>query len=220
MQEEKTISEKLFEQFCNRQGIRFEPIPRKPGKHTSDYRIWLNEKYQIIVEVKQMDWNKADKKLIENVRKGKEITSSFRTTGHKRIGKIIKKAYSQLKNSSEGIYPAIIVVYDNTQGLSHLDYEDILNGMYGDEVIVDPFQNSGPYRHKFGGNRKLTPYHNRVVSAIALLNFKSDTPSLSLFHNIHANICLNPDNAWQIADRQFTLQKGTDAYQFWSEIRR
>jgi hypothetical protein len=225
MQKDKTLSEQLFEQLCDIRGVRFEPIPRIKNIRTPDYRMWLNGIDQVIVEVKQMDCNKDDLRLIENVRKGKEIPSGFRAAGHIRIRNIITNAHSQLKNYSKGLNPAIIVIYDNTEGLAHLDYEDILNGMYGDETVIVDFSQDTESEakligHKFGGNRKLTPYDNRVVSAIALLNFKSNTPNLCIFHNIHAEICLKPETAWQIADKQFTIQKDSAAYQFWSEIKR
>jgi hypothetical protein len=225
MQEEKTLSERLFEQLCNVRGVRFESIPRIRDIRTPDYRIWLNHTDQIIVEVKQMDWSKDDLRLIENIRKGKEVPLGFRATGHIRIRNIITNAHSQLKNFAKGLFPAIIVIYDNTEGLSHLDYEDILNGMYGNETVIVDFSQDTESEakligHQFGGSRKLTPYHNRVISAIALLNFQSNAPNLCIFHNIHAEICLKSKTAWQIADKQFTMQKDSAAYQFWSEIKR
>jgi hypothetical protein len=224
-QKEKTLSEQLFEQLCDIRSVRFEPIPQIKDFRTADYRIWLSDTDQVIAEVKQMDWNKDDLRLIENISKGKEIPSGFRTTGHIRIRNIITNAHTQLKNSSEGLYPAIIVVYDNTEGLSHLNYEDILNGMYGDETVLVDFSQDAESEtklvgHHFGGNRKLTPYHNRVVSAIALLNFISDMPNMYIFHNIHTEILLKPELAWQIADKQFTIHKDVSTYQYWSEIKR
>ena len=225
MQNEKTLSENLFEELCAARNIRFESIPRINNSRTSDYKIWLSNIDEVIVEIKQMDWNKDDLHFIENVRKGKEVPSGFRATGHIRIRNIINSAHSQLKNSSNGLLPAIIVVYDNTEGLSHLDYEDVLNGMYGDESVTISFPEDDKVEskligHQFGGNRKLTPYHNRVVSAIALLNFKSNDPNLVIFHNIHAENNLQPDIAWKIADKQFTILKDEASYQFWSEIKR
>ncbi len=224
MQEEQTLSEELFEQLCIVRGVQFEPIPRVKDFRTPDYRIWLNETVEVIVEVKQLDLTKEDLRLIEDIRKGREIPSGFGATGHIRIRNIIANAHTQLKNFSKGLHPAIIVVYDNTEGLSHLDYEDVLNGMYGDEaVIVDFSKDTGTETdlvgHKFGGHRKLTPYHNRVVSAVALLNFKSNTPSLYLFHNIYAEIRLQPEFVRKIADKQFTIQNDLATYQFWSEIK-
>jgi len=225
MKNEKTLSEQLFEQLCEARGVRFEPIPRIIDVRTSDYHIWLNDTDEVIVEVKQIDWSKDDLQFMQNVREGKKVPSGFRGTGHIRIRNIINSAHSQLKNSSRGEYPAIIVVYDNTEGLSHLDYEDVLNGMYGDETVTVDFSQENESEtkligHQFGGNRKLTPYHNRVVSALALLNFKSSTPNLCMFHNVHVEICLSPEIAWKIADKQFTIHAGTDVYQFWSEINR
>jgi hypothetical protein len=224
-EEKKTLSEELFEQLCKVRGVRFEPIPRTKIFRTPDYRIWLNKTEEVIIEVKQLDLTKEDLRLIEDIRKGREIPSGFRATGHIRIRNIITNAHTQLKNFSKGLHPAIIVVYDNTEGLSHLDYEDVLNGMYGDETVIVDFSDNtesgaGLLGHQFGGHRKLTPYHNRVVSAVALLNFKSNTASLYLFHNIYAEIRLQPEIAWKIADKQFTIRNDLANYQFWSEIKR
>jgi hypothetical protein len=226
MQNKKTLSEQLFEQLCDVRDVKFEPIPRVKDFRTPDYRIWLNDTDQVIVEIKQMELSKDDRHLIENFRKGKEIPSGFRTTGHIRIRNIIANAHLQLRNFSKGLHPAIIVIYDNTEGLSHLNYEDILNGMYGDETVVVNFSQdieseAKLIRHQFGGNRKLTSNHNRVVSALALLKFQTNILSLSIFHNIHAELYLKPDLAWGIADKQFTIsQKDSTTYQFWSEIKR
>ncbi len=221
--ENKTISEQLFENLCTIRDIKFEPIPRVKDFRTPDYRIWLKTTEEIIVEVKQMDLSKEDLHFIDHVRKGKEVPSGFRATGHIRIRNIITSAHSQLKNFSKGLYPAIIVIYDNTGGLSHLDHEDILNGMYGNETVVVNFSQapdvaSELVSHKFGGKQKLTPYHNRVVSAIALLTAENNSPKLNIFHNIYTELPVNPHIAWQIAEKQYTLQLDLSTYQFWSEI--
>jgi hypothetical protein len=221
--ENKTLSEQLFEQLCNVRDVQLEPIPRVENFRTADYRIWLNNTDQVIVEVKQLDLTKDDLRLIDNIVKGKEIPLGFRATGHIRIRNIISNAHSQLKNFAKGLYPAIIVIYDNTEGFSHLDYEDILNGMYGDETVIvnfyqTPESDTELVGHQFGGKRKFTPYHNRVVSAIALLTIETNRPSLSIFHNIYAELHLNPHVAWQIADKQYTIQTDLSTYQSWSEI--
>ena len=108
-----------------------------------------------------------------------------------------------------------------------MDYEDILNAMYGDEVVlISDFSKSGeeidPIRHKFGGNRKVTKGTKRFLSALAMLEVSETTGKIELvvFHNIHTKIPLSPHIAWQIADKQYTLQHGSELYQHWIEINR
>lgn len=219
-----TESEKLFERLCNNKSIKIEPIPTEENLRTPDYRIWLNTT-EIIAEIKQMELNKDDLQFLENVRKGNEVPDGIRGTGHIRIRNIIDDAYSQLKNFAKDLHPSIIVACDLTRGQSHLDYEDILNAMYGDEVVIisDSSEDSGevnPARHKFGGNRKITKGTKRSLSALALLEFNEsvETVTLVVFHNIHARIPIDPQIAWQIADKQYTLRNDSELYQFWTEI--
>jgi hypothetical protein len=115
-----------------------------------------------------MELNKDDLEFIEKVSKGIEVSNGFRGTGHLRIRNIIDDAYPQLKNFTNDLHPSLIVTCDLTEGLSHLDYEDILNAMYGDEtVIIDDASQDvevDPARHKFGGNRKVTKNTKRSLS--------------------------------------------------------
>ena len=218
----RTESESLFEKLCIIKRIKFEPIPIEENLRTPDYRIWLNS-IKVIVEVKQMELNKDDLQFIEKISKGIEVPNGFRGTGHLRIRNLIDDAYPQLKNFTNDLHPSLIVACDLTKGLSHLENEDVLNAMYGDEVVIisDTSKNSeevNPTRHKFGGNRKVTKGTKRSLSAVALLEFNefNETVRLEVFHNIHASIPLDPQVAWQIADRQFTLQYSSEFYQYWS----
>ncbi|MCB9113292.1 MAG: hypothetical protein H6634_18765 [Anaerolineales bacterium] len=220
----KTESETLFEKLCSEKRIPFEPIPTEENLRTPDYRIWLNTT-EIIVEVKQMELNKDDLKFIENVAKGIDVPNGFRGTGHIRIRNIIDDAYPQLKNFAKDLHPSIVVACDLTKGLSHLDNEDILNAMYGDEIVIisDTSKDSeevSAANHKFGGNRKVTKRTKRSLSAVALLDFNESDEAvrMTVFHNIHAKIPLDPRGAWKIADQQFTLQYGSEFYQYWLEI--
>ena len=220
----KTKSEKLFEKLCVSKSIKFESIPTVENLRTPDYRIWLNS-MEIIVEIKQMEWNKGDLRFMESVRKGEDVPSGIRGTGHLRIRNIIDDAYTQLKNFTDSEHPAIIVACDLTKGLSHLDYEDILIAMYGDEIVlISDFSKSGeevdPAKHRFGRNRKVTKDTKRFLSGLAMLEVNEATNKIELvvFHNIHAKIPLTPQEAWQIADKQYTLQRGSDLYQYWNEI--
>jgi hypothetical protein len=222
----KTESETLFEKLCDDKRIKFEPISVEKNLRTPDYHIWLDT-IKVIVEVKQMEFNKDDLEFIEKVSKGIEVPNGFRSTGHLRIRNIIDDAYPQLKNFTNDLHPSLIIAYDLTKGLSHLDSEDILNAMYGNEtVIVSSLsmdtEEVDPTRHKFGGNRKVTKNTKRSLSALALLKFTETNEKISLlvFHNIHAKVPLDPKIAWQIADKQYTLRNGSELYQLWSEIAR
>jgi len=224
-QKEKTPSEQLFEHLCAVRGIRFEPIPQKKSCRTPDYRVWLNHKDQIIVEVKQMDLSKDDLQFIKEVDKGKEISSGVRATGHTRIRNIIGNAYPQLRGFEKGLCPAIIVIFDNTKGISCMDNEDILNAMYGDEIVTVHCSEYAEREvtvvgHKFGGHRKVTPNTNSALSAICFMHSEpvSGLPSLSVFHNIYAEFPLKPEVAWQIADKQYTIPTKSCQYHFWTEI--
>ena len=131
----KTESEILFEKLCSEKRIQFEPIPTEENLRTPDHRIWLDTT-EMIVEVKQMELNKDDLKFIESVTKGIDVPNGFRGIGHIRIRNVIDDAYPQLKNFAKDLHPSIVVACDRTKGLSHLDNEDILNAMYGDEVVI------------------------------------------------------------------------------------
>lgn len=215
-----TLSEQLFEQLCDARKIRWERIPTADNIRMPDYRVWLNSN-EVVVEVKQMDMSKADRQL----RKQKGMRLAFMPIGQKRIRNIIGSATHQLRNMAKGRCPTILVVCDNTQGLACLDHEDILNAMYGDEVVVlsvpqDPTMQVQVIGHHFGGNRKMTPTSNRSISAIGLLQRDplTQAPTLTLYHNIHADVPLQPTIAAQIAQDQYTLEAGPEVYQFWKEV--
>jgi hypothetical protein len=168
--------------------------------------------------------NKEDNALIKAVRNGREIPSGFRATGHIRVRNAIDNAYHQLKNAAKGCYPAVLVIYDNTQGLSHLGDDDILNAMYGDEAIIFTWPDQEPTKsdlvaHRFGGHRRVTRYSYRALSGIGLLQNEETTArlTLNLFHNVHAKKPLKSSLAWHLADRQFTVAD-TENYHLWKEI--
>jgi hypothetical protein len=65
----------------------------------------------------------------------------------------------------------------------------------------------------------LTPRDNCVISAIALLNFKSNIASLYLFQKIYAAVRLKTEIAWKIADKQYTIQSDLATINFGLRLR-
>jgi hypothetical protein len=220
-----TLSEQLFEQLCDIQTVQWERIATTSTMRTPDYAILLGST-KVIIEVKQLDLSKADRQTIKAWSQGGSLPTAFASNAHKRVRNIIGSASDQLRRLAKGSHPSIIVLFDNTQGFSYLDLEDILNAMYGDETVSVRWPNAPATKpvitgHHFGGHRKMTPEHNRSVSGLGLLRIDSTSsqPFLTLFHNIHAEIALLPEIATQLVAKQYTLDKdGLEHYQFWREI--
>jgi hypothetical protein len=217
-----TFSEQQFEHFCDTKGIRWDRIPESDMR-LADYRVWL-DKNVVIAEVKQLDLNDEDQALIKAVQDGKEIPPGFRATGHIRVRNALDDAYDQLKNAAERRCPAILVIYDNTQGLSHLEHNDILNAMYGDEAATVAWSAQEPAKsdiiaHRFGGNRRVTRNSYRALSGIGLLRMDKTNAylTLDLFHNVHATNRLEFSLGWSPANRQFIIED-TEKYGEWIEI--
>ncbi len=219
-----TVSEQFFEQLCNAKSIQWERI-RESGTRLADYKIWLSNTLAV-AEVKQLDLNEDDKALISAVQNNADVPSGFRTTGHIRVRNALDKGYPQLKNVAKEELPAILVIYDNTQGLSHLGYDDILNAMYGDETVTMRWLEYEPKKteiiaHRFGGNRRVSRQSYRALSGIGLLykDMSREALALDLFHNVHARNRLGNELGWCIADRQFTVAD-SDNYHDWIQIAR
>lgn len=102
----KTISEIYFEKLCIQKNIPYSRIPESTKK-AADYFIYLN-KQPLVVEIKQLDYNDQEKKLLKTL---SDYPGCEAPT--KRVQGLLKDGYPQIKNSSEGIYPSMIVIYNN-----------------------------------------------------------------------------------------------------------
>lgn len=107
----RTISEIHFEKLCAKRGVMCERIPESTTKRarTADYRVSFDS-VTLIIEVKQLDSNDADKRLGEvwNTRQSPTFAPSNRVQG------LLEDGYPQVKRSSEGKWPTMIVVYNNS----------------------------------------------------------------------------------------------------------
>jgi len=193
----KTISEILFERFCNENNILWRSIETKSkeGKKTPDYELICNEQ-KIIAEIKQFDSNKEDKRIREESKK-RGIAGYWEEPG-RRVRLKIKSALPQLRGLTNNKFPAIIVLYDNVP-IGSLDQGDIISAMYGEEkvtVLVPEGMKAEPIISYvgFGGKRMTTPQDNRTLSAIAYLyKFQNNLLRIIFYHNIYAYCPLDPN---------------------------
>ena len=96
--------------------------------------------------------------------------------------------------------------------------------LYGSEAcsIRIPYDPDNPVQQqidlKFGGKRRLTRTEKRYISALGRLNKgRNGRPLLTIYHNISADIALDPYVTPKLAARQLKI-KGTEKFQEWEEI--
>ncbi len=144
----------------------------------SDYVIIISGNV-IIVEVKQIDFSPTEKKHLERYL-SEGSTGIISDVPGKRLRKVISKAMPQLKSTSHGKHPAILVVYDNTmQMFDKTNPYEVLSAMYGLEQVVFTIPNSVDMDprivdHKFGPDRKVSPSQNKTLSAVVMLSLDKD----------------------------------------------
>lgn len=215
-----TVSEILFEQFCEGNSIPYERIEQEQHG-TPDYCVYFGE-HLVIAEVKQTDPNEKDLELREHGR-SRGIAGGWEKSG-RRVRIKIDSAKRQLKLRSQGQYPAILVLYDNVP-IGSIDADDIKTAMYGHETVkLDLLESPEDMSVEiekigFGSERKFTSSHNTTFSAIALLHKFGGSLHLFVFHNIYAKHPIDP--SWLRRDmvRHFTLGPQFHwTFQEWQEV--
>jgi hypothetical protein len=202
-----TISELLFEQFCEQNSIPFSRIIPQDYK-TADYEVYLDGNL-VIVEVKQINPNKDDEKYRLKIRQ-QGVIAYWEKSG-RRVTLKIGSAKQQLKSNSQGKHPAILVLYDNVP-IKSIDHDDIITAMYGQESIniawPEDYKNIAPeiLNVKLGTDSMFTRTHNTTFSGIALLYKTGDNIRLDFFHNIYARCPINPSWLRLSGVRQFKLE--------------
>jgi hypothetical protein len=209
-----TRAEQLFERFCSKAGINATPIPTG-GTKTPDYRLSFGVQ-EVIAEVKQLDPNDEEKADLAKFEQGKG--AGYSSVPGDRVRRELSKANSQLATIAKGRCPAIIVVYNNVFLRFHTDPYNIRVGMYGIEQVVvavssDPKVRPQYVGLKFGPKRKMTPEHNRTVSAVGVLVLNPpgdlNSPQLIVYHNIYARHPLAPELLRPYGILQFKLPEGS-----------
>ena len=120
----KTISEKVFEEFCASNGIVFERVVAGADP-TPDYLVRLNT-VDIYVEVKQIDKDTNFSNTFQLREPGTHIRAK------------INQARSQVRPAAVSGAPAILLVYNNLDPMQRFGTEphDFLAAMYGDLTLV------------------------------------------------------------------------------------
>ncbi len=169
----KTLSERLFENFCESNSLLARPIEKGRGR-TADYEVDRLGR-SVIFEIKE-------------IRPPDGPSSDFQRS---RIREILKHASPQLKDASKSGKPGVLVIYNNTRS-TRMDPDDCLQAMFGrkqtrvrfDGAVSDPF---------LAGNEGCTPQHNTSLSALAVLRRENHgTLLLDVFHNPFAAVRLQP----------------------------
>jgi len=197
-----TVSEDIFEQFCAVKGIECSRIPEGAQK-SADYFVSSN-KLSLIVEIKQLDPNDEDKELstiwFSPDSPGSEAPS-------KRVQGLLKDGYPQIKRSSEGKWPTMIVVYNNSGPWNWIDTWTVSKAMFGQFGLVYGLSSDNSIKvtgHGYFGQRKLTKNSFRHLNVVGVLN-KTGTMqiSLSCYHSPFAAMPVEPNLLEAIADEQY-----------------
>jgi hypothetical protein len=191
----RTTSEEQFEAFCQQRGIPLERIPEADTR-TPDYQVTIGAE-RIIVEIKETSPNPEE---LESNRLLKERGYGNVTGGTPgdRVRKMIRSASAQLKARSNGVLPALLVVFDQGRVAGHVEGFHVRVAMYGLEQIylaVPPPGQGQPYAtgSGHGPKRKMTNTDNTSISAIAALVMTGpNSHILYVYRNRFAKVPLNP----------------------------
>jgi hypothetical protein len=199
----RTISEIHFENLCASKGIECDRI-QESGTESADYRVSLGAT-TLIAEIKQLDPNDEDKKL-------NEVWGTPQSPGavapSDRVQGLLNKGYHQVKRSSEGKWPTMIVVYNNSGEWNWIDTFTVAKAMFGSYGIVfglQPDQTIDEIGRGYLGERKVTKDSFRALSAVGVLKVKrSGTMELCCYHNPYASVPIEPSLLAGFADTQYT----------------
>ena len=187
-----THSETLFEEYCRTNRITCTRVSVS-SERSPDFLIQIGQTH-VICEVKQIDMNKNDRKVLAAVKAG--TPTSFYVTN--RVRPKLKDVSAQLKKAALAGTPTMVVLYNNSPVYDYTEYSEILQAMFGRKsanITFSDSKNSGPVVSPpfFGGNRGLGPRRNTSVSVVAVL--KQDPTGqlqLCMYHNPHGKVPLDP----------------------------
>jgi hypothetical protein len=197
-----TISERLFEKLCFARGVGCTRILESTEK-TADYRVSLGS-FILITEVKQLDPNNEDKK----VRKVWGTPQSpCAVAPSDRVQGLLEEAYTQVKRSSEGKFPTMIVVFNNSGRWNWIDTFTVSKAMFGSFGIVlglQPDSRIAVVGQGYLGQRKVTRNTLRSLSVVGVLKrVRTDAIRLDCYHNPFAHVVVEPTLLATLAAAQY-----------------
>ncbi|MBI5665223.1 MAG: hypothetical protein HZC49_09120 [Nitrospirae bacterium] len=178
-----TESEIKFEQFCSSCNIFFDRITTGDSV-TPDYHILVNGK-KIVVEIKELDVNEAEKKVLQNMETERTVVWGSNHVGD-RIRYKVNDAKRQLESSAKDICPSMLIIYDKRPyPIGGIFQYEILVAMYGCETIElhvpqSPDKAVTFGKHRFGKGKKFRVGVHSYISGLAVLyhntsnNFRLD----------------------------------------------
>jgi hypothetical protein len=107
---EKTRSEHVFERFYHENSVRFSRVETESDTKTPDYDVFPQEN-RVIAEIKELQANDDDEAAWSEART--RGAAAAWSDPRNRIRQKIGVAVKQLKRRSEGLHPAIVVLFDN-----------------------------------------------------------------------------------------------------------
>jgi hypothetical protein len=104
-----TLSEQLFERYCERYGIPYQRVSAT-GARSPDYEMALAGQ-RIVVEVKEIEPNDNEKAAMERTARG-EIVVHHVTPGE-RVRRKITSQSGQIRARAQGVLPGLLVLFDD-----------------------------------------------------------------------------------------------------------
>lgn len=203
----RTLSEYLFERFCDERGIPFGRIPEAKTK-TPDYELFPAST-PVVVEVKEIERN-DDELESERLAGERGWGDAVSHVPGDRLRLKIAAASKQIKARAAGMHPSLLVVFGLE--IPHLDSYNVRVAMYGLEqvhfAVPRPGQGS-PYATgmSYGPKRKMTRTDNTSIGAIGVLVMNSYVDiRLIVYHNRYAALPLPVTLLAQYDVSQFRLE--------------
>ena len=187
-----TTAESLFKDLCAISKWVAVKIPesRRAKQRRADFFVYRWPWHVMVAEIKQFDATSEERSILQRRATGQVV--AFGGEPGQRVRSAIADGAGQLRATTRGWLPGLLVVHDNTGLDFHAQPYHVLAAMFGLEVVqIAPPETAGrKWRFlgiKFGPKRKTTPEHNRSVSAVAILYSSDDSaPHLDVFHNPHS----------------------------------
>ena len=215
-----TRSEQLFEAFCLQRRIVCRRVPTTTAR-TPDYEIYLSRR-KIAVEVKEIGPNRSELAAQQLMRAG-EFAIVSAIPGERVRGKI-SDAVPQLKASTKGRRPGLLVLFDTGFAAEHTSPYNIRVAMHGFEThylgIPNDLKLPAYVKDKdFGKGKKTTATNNTSLSAIAVLDDRGAKPELRVYHNPFAKAPLPLTSFRKYGVKQYGLgQKLPRQVPDWEEL--
>lgn len=221
----RTQSEIWFEEYCSSRRIPFVRLEESSSR-TPDYELDLDNQ-KIIVEVKEMLPNAAEKASTEKLKRDSVGLATGGIPGERVRGKIAD-ASGQIRARTDGLLASLLVLCDIKYGCGqitgHVDPYNLRVAMEGlDQLILavsqdcrEPPKTTGM---KSGPRKKMTDMHNTSISAIGVLSTPPDAPiSLDVYHNRYAAIPIPVDKLQKLNVPQYYLSGNPGCPSNWVEM--